>query len=83
MFWAKAMAVCVLRDGVQPLDHRVENHKETDKNLPGEFVREGLTCVVSVSVHVVSACHLPIQDCMQGKISSAFCKLFFLLVLPC
>ncbi len=40
---------CLTRT-VNQMSKKVGKAKESDKNLPGEFVREGLTCVVSVSV---------------------------------
>jgi DNA gyrase subunit B len=40
---------CLTRT-VNQMSKKVGKAKETDKNLPGEFVREGLTCVISVSV---------------------------------
>jgi len=40
---------CITRT-VNQMSKKVGKAKETDKNLPGEFVREGLTCVISVSV---------------------------------
>eukprot|EP00536_Pseudo-nitzschia_multiseries_P007955 jgi/Psemu1/324999/estExt_fgenesh1_pg.C_1930002 len=40
---------CLTRT-VNSMSKKVGKAKETDKNLPGEFIREGLTCVVSVSV---------------------------------
>jgi DNA gyrase subunit B len=40
---------CLTRT-VNQMSKKVGKAKESDKNLPGEFVREGLTCIVSVSV---------------------------------
>jgi len=40
---------CLTRT-INSMSKKVGKAKETDKNLPGEFIREGLTCVVSVSV---------------------------------
>jgi DNA gyrase subunit B len=40
---------CLTRT-VNQMSKKVGKAKETDKNLPGEFVREGLTCIISVSV---------------------------------
>ena len=40
---------CVTRT-INQMSKKVGKAKESDKNLPGEFIREGLTCVVSVSV---------------------------------
>lgn len=40
---------CLTRT-VNQMSKKVGKAKESDKNLPGEFVREGLTCVVSASV---------------------------------
>ena len=35
---------------VNQMSKKVGKAKESDKNLPGEFIREGLTCIISVSV---------------------------------
>ena len=40
---------CLTRT-VNQMSKKVGKAKESDKNLPGEFVREGLTCIISVSV---------------------------------
>ncbi|VEU35802.1 unnamed protein product [Pseudo-nitzschia multistriata] len=40
---------CLTRT-VNSMSKKTGKAKESDKNLPGDFVREGLTCVVSVSV---------------------------------
>ena len=40
---------CLTRT-VNQMSKKVGKAKESDKNLPGDFIREGLTCVVSVSV---------------------------------
>mmetsp|Transcript_10005 Transcript_10005/g.21158 ORF Transcript_10005/g.21158 Transcript_10005/m.21158 type:complete len:844 (-) Transcript_10005:2345-4876(-) len=40
---------CLTRT-VNSMSKKVGKAKETDKNLPGEFIREGLTCIVSASV---------------------------------
>merc|ERR1712166_1240190 len=40
---------CLTRT-VNQMSKKVGKAKESDKNLPGEFVREGLTCIISASV---------------------------------